>query len=102
MRLLIPSSTCFPYTTLFRSYGRAINAATELSALVVKIEHLLKDELAPIKYSRAITEQRDNEVVQRNLSEIVSIVRGWCDEKDSYLYKNNYIEVEVISYVYFY
>ena len=79
-------------------YGRAINAATELSALVVKIEHLLKDELAPIKYSRAITEQRDNEVVQRNLSEIVSIVRGWCDEMDSYLNKNNYIDVEVISY----
>lgn len=79
-------------------YGRAINAATELSGLVVKIEHLLKDELAPIKYSRAITEQRDNEVVQRNLSEIVSIVRGWCDEMDSYLNEKNYIDVEVISY----
>ena len=79
-------------------YGRAINAATELSGLVVKIEHLLKDELAPIKYSRAMTEQRDNEIVQRNLEEIVGIVRAWCDEMDSYLNKNNYIDVEVINY----
>lgn len=79
-------------------YGRAINAATELSGLVVKIEHLLKDELAPIKYSRAITEQKDNEIVQRNLEEIVGIVRNWCDEMDSYLSKNNYIDVEVINY----
>ena len=79
-------------------YGRAINAATELSGLVVKIEHLLKDELAPIKYSRAMTEQRDNEIVQRNLEEIVGIVRAWCDEMDSYLNKNNYIDVEVITY----
>ena len=79
-------------------YGRAINAATELSGLVVKIEHLLKDELAPIKYSRAITEQKDNEIVQRNLEEIIRIVRDWCNEMDSYLSKNNYIDVEVIDY----
>src|SRR5690625_2797434 len=79
-------------------YGRAINAATEMSALVVKNVHLLKDELAPIKYSRAITGQQDNEVVQRNLSEIVDIVRGWCDEMDSYLNEKNYIDVEVINY----
>lgn len=79
-------------------YGRAINAATELSGLVVKIEHLLKDELAPIKYTRAITEQKDNEIVQRNLEEIIGIVRDWCNEMDSYLSKNNYIDVEVINY----
>lgn len=75
--------------------SRQIEAATELSGLVVRVEHLLKTELAPIRYSRAIEEQRHDEIVVRNLGDIVGRMQRWCDEMRDLLEEKNYIEVEV-------
>lgn len=72
--------------------GRQIRTATELSGLVVTIEHLLKNELAPIKYSRAITEAATDRVVIRNLQEIINRVQNWCDEMNRYLPNKNIVE----------
>lgn len=77
---------------------RQIESALTLSTLYVEIEHFLASKLAPIQYSRAITERRDSPVVIDNLSGIIGMVENWCNEMRQYLPKNNYIEAEVISY----
>lgn len=78
-------------------FHRQIESATELSGLVVEIEHLLKTKLAPVKYSRALTERRDSEIVMDNLRDIIHLVKEWCKEMEAYLPKGNYIDVEVIE-----
>jgi ParB family chromosome partitioning protein len=77
--------------------GRQIKAVTELSGLVVRVENLLKTELAPIKYSRAIHEARNDEIVLRNLRDILNRVSDWCQEMYGYIPKEDYIEAEVIE-----
>lgn len=81
---------------------RQIESATSISGLVVEIEHLLQNKLAPVKYSRAIQEQRGNEVVVKNLKEIIDSVFTWCTEMEDLLPKSklnkNYIDAEVIEY----
>ena len=76
---------------------RQIDSSLELSALYVEIENLLKTKLAPIKYSRALTERRDSEVVMENLRGIIAMVEEWCYEMKSYLPKGKYIEAEVVE-----
>ncbi|BAO04927.1 ParB protein [Clostridium botulinum B str. Osaka05] len=74
--------------------GRQIESITSISGLVVDIDHLIKEKLAPVKYSRALLEAKDDDIVINNLSEIVQVVRQWCDEMNTYLpNKNNYVEV---------
>ena len=74
--------------------GRQIKARTELSGLVVKVEHFLKTELAPIKYSRAIDEASEDEIVIRNLTDIVNRVSAWVDEMERYIpNKRQFIQV---------
>ncbi len=77
--------------------SRQIEAVTELSGLVVKVELLLKGELAPIKYSRAISEQARDEIVVRNLTSIVDRVEEWCHEMRTLLPGGSYIDAEVID-----
>lgn len=78
--------------------GRQIEAATSISGLVVEINHLIKEKLAPVKYSKAIQEMSDDEIVVRNLSEIIHTVQSWCDEMRIYLPNSNrkIIDMEVI------
>ena len=79
--------------------GRQVKARTELSGLVVRVEHLLKTELAPIKYSRAIEEAKDDDIVINNLSDIVARVKAWCKEMENIIEPEGeiyYIESEVI------
>lgn len=78
--------------------GRQIQSRTELSGLVVRIENILKTELAPVKYSRAINEAKDDEIVMNNLNEIVGRVQDWCDEMNKYTSNTNIIQAEVINY----
>ena len=78
--------------------GRQIKSRTELSGLVVRVEHMLKTELAPIKYSRAIRESSTDEIVTRNLRDIVNRVEDWCKEMYQYVGHDNIINVEVIDY----
>lgn len=74
--------------------GRQIESITSISGLVVDIDHLIKEKLAPVKYSKALLEAKDDDIVINNLSEIVQVVRQWCDEMNTYLpNKNNYVEV---------
>lgn len=74
--------------------GRQIESITSISGLVVDIDHLIKEKLAPVKYSRALLEAKDDDIVINNLCEIVQVVRQWCDEMNTYLpNKNNYVEV---------
>jgi len=77
--------------------SRQLQSTTELSGLVVKIENMLQKELAPVRYSRAVDELRDDRVIMENLHDIVSRVQEWCDEMNKVLIDSNYIECEVIS-----
>ncbi|MCR8938726.1 DUF3102 domain-containing protein [Brevibacillus laterosporus] len=79
---------------------RQIESATSISELYVEIEHLLKTKLAPIKYSRAILERKDSEVVCENLRGIINAVQEWCDDISVYLPRSDrkIIEAEVIYY----
>lgn len=76
--------------------SRQIEAVTSISGLVIEVENLIKTKLAPIKYSKAIVEQKDDMIVQNNLKDIVNRIQDWCDEMYS-LINNNYINVEVIK-----
>ena len=78
--------------------GRQIQAKTELSGLVVRIEHILKTELAPVKYSRAINEVSTDEIVINNLRDIVNRVQDWCNEMYESTGDQNIIQVEVIDH----
>lgn len=79
---------------------RQIESATSISALYVDIEDLLQNKLAPMKYSRALTERRDSEVAMRNLKEIIEMVDTWSSEMKTYLpnYNKNIIDAEVVDY----
>jgi len=76
--------------------GRQIESATSLSGYIIDIEDFLKNKLAPIKYSRALLEVKDNPVVIRNISDIVECVDSWCREMRKYIpnKNNNVIIIE--------
>jgi ParB family chromosome partitioning protein len=76
--------------------ARQIQSATELSGLAVKIDHFLKTELSPIRYSRTL-ERMDSEVAVNNLTEIIESVESWCSEIREFLPNKNIINVEVIE-----
>jgi ParB family chromosome partitioning protein len=75
---------------------RQIESITNISGFVVDIEHLLQNKLAPIKYSKAIAEQKSEPIIVNNLKEIVNRVRSWCDDMDNILLEKEYIDLEVI------
>ena len=77
--------------------GRQIDAITSISGFASKISTILKTELSPIKYSKALLEMKSEEIVTRNLSDIVYEVQKWCDEMRTYLPdvdKMNVIDME--------
>jgi hypothetical protein len=76
---------------------RQIESATALSSLVGKIDHFLKTELAPIRYSRVL-ERMDSEVAQKNLTDILDSVDAWSNEMRQFLPKKNRIYVEVLEH----
>ena len=80
------------------SVSRQIESATELAGLVVRIDHILSKELAPVKYSRAIDECKHDPVVVRNLTEIIERVNRWTMEMENLLPKQYKNIVEVDSY----
>ncbi|MGG1650444.1 DUF3102 domain-containing protein [Paenibacillus sp. NRS-1775] len=65
--------------------GRQIEAAVSLSGYIVDIENFLKNKLAPIKYSRALIETKNNPTVIKNVTDIVECVEVWCSELRSYI-----------------
>lgn len=75
--------------------SRQIQSATELSGLSVKIDHLLKTELSPIKYSRTF-ECMDSEIARENLFAILDNVQNWCNEIRNMIPKE-YRKIEVYN-----
>lgn len=74
--------------------GRQILAITDISGLVIEIDHLIKDKLAPVRYSKSLLEAKDDEIVLRNLTSMVETVEQWCSEMRKYVpNKINYVEV---------
>lgn len=74
--------------------GRQLQAITDIGGLVIDIDHFVKEKLAPIRYSKSLLEAKDDEIVVRNLSDIVQVVQQWCDEIKEYIpNKINYVEV---------
>lgn len=76
--------------------ARRIVAVTSISGLTEKIDFMLKNELAPIKYSQALLEACTDDIVANNLSNIIYSVQRWCDEMKTYLPnddKNNTIDM---------
>ncbi|MFS1518530.1 ParB N-terminal domain-containing protein [Bacillus sp. SCS-151] len=77
--------------------GRQIQAATSISGLVVEIDHLIKEKLAPIQYSQALQEMQNDEIVIENLTTIIDTVQSWCNEMKKYLPNTRkIIDMEVV------
>jgi chromosome segregation ATPase len=80
------------------SIHRKFEAVGSVADFVTEIESFLQNKLAPVKYSRALIEASDDEIVVRNVKEIVGKVREWCNEVEDLLpEKKNYIDAEVID-----
>lgn len=78
--------------------SREIEAATELSKYVIRIDKFLSEELAPVKYSRAIEECSNDPIVVKNLKEIIERVEKWVTEVKDCLPRKNDIEIMEVSY----
>jgi len=78
--------------------SRQIQSATELSKLTVRLHDVLKQELAPIKFSRCMEQLDKSETAINNLTEVTNLVREWLREIEQYLPSGDfdYIEGEVI------
>jgi vacuolar-type H+-ATPase subunit I/STV1 len=77
---------------------RQIDNAGTIGKFVARVEKSLEEDLAPIKYIRAIEELRDSEPVLDALNGIVQRVENWCKEIRSVMPNKNYIDAEVIEY----
>lgn len=73
---------------------RQIEATTSISELVVDINNLIKTKLAPIKYSKAILEAKNDDIVIRNLGEILYVVESWCADMRNEISTNDYIIID--------
>jgi hypothetical protein len=71
-----------------------VRTITELSEFSFEIEKMLKEKLAPIRYSKSL-KRLDNKVARDNLESIVNNVSMWLNEMKGYL---NQDYVEVIDY----
>lgn len=67
------------------SIGRQIESATELAGLTVKLQHMLEEDLAPIKYKRCMEELDRSAVAMENLMTVVVLVESWVNEMRQYL-----------------
>lgn len=74
---------------------RQMDSALSISELCAEIEHLLKNKLAPIRYSRALLERRDSKVAMDNLRGILDVVKDWTQEMETYLPNGNYIDIKL-------
>lgn len=75
--------------------GRQIDSATELAGLTVRLQKLLEEELAPIKYKRCMEVLGTNSTSVSNLVEVIDKVENWLTEIKRFLPDkyNDFIEV---------
>ena len=72
--------------------GRQIDSATELAGLTVRLQKLLEDELAPIKFKRCMETLDSSDVCVSNLEEIITKLDNWSYEMKKLL-TNRYDDV---------
>jgi len=72
---------------------RQIDNASSIGKFIARIDRSFEEDLAPIKYSRAIEELGRSEVVQESLENIVSKVENWCREIRGIMKDKNIVEV---------
>lgn len=72
--------------------GRQIDSATELAGLTVRLQKLLEEELAPIKFKRCIETLDSSDVCVGNLTDIITKIDGWSDEMKKLL-TNKYDDI---------
>lgn len=72
--------------------GRQINSATELAGLTVRLQKLLEDDLAPIKFKRCMESLDSSDVCVSNLEEIITKLDNWSHEMKKLL-TNKYDDV---------
>lgn len=72
--------------------GRQIDSATELAGLTVRLQKLLEDDLAPIKFKRCMESLDSSDVCVSNLEEIITKLDNWSYEMKKLL-KNKYDDV---------
>ena len=75
--------------------GRQIDSATELAGLTVKIQRLLEEELAPIKFKRCIEELDSSDVCVGNLLEVITKIDNWSSEMKNIISEHNNIIVDI-------
>jgi hypothetical protein len=73
---------------------RIISATTELSGLAAEAKIFFETRLAPVKYSRAIREACEDEIVRNNLVDIIETFQGWINEMSQYI-PNHKTAIEV-------
>lgn len=67
--------------------GRQIDSATELAGLTVRLQKLLEEELAPIKFKRCMETLDSSDVCVSNLEEIITKLDDWSREMKKLLTK---------------
>lgn len=72
--------------------GRQIDSATELAGLTVRLQKLLEDDLAPIKFKRCMEALDSSDVCVSNLEEIITKLDNWSYEMKKLL-TNKYDDV---------
>lgn len=72
--------------------GRQIDSATELAGLTVRLQKLLEDDLAPIKFKRCMESLDSSDVCVSNLEEIITKLDNWSYEMKKLL-TNKYDDV---------
>ena len=72
--------------------GRQIDSATELAGLTVRLQKLLEDELAPIKFKRCMEVLDSSNVCVRNLEDIITKLDNWSQEMKKLL-SNKYDDI---------
>ena len=76
--------------------GRQINSATELAGLTVKLQKLLEEELAPIKFKRCMEELDSSDVCVENLLDIITKIDNWSSEMKNIVNKKNDVIVDIL------
>lgn len=75
----IIGTTC-DYQSNGEDLGRKMGAGIDMANFLVSVENLLKEELAPLKYERCLRDIGDNEIVKKNVNELLELVKNWHDE----------------------
>lgn len=78
--------------------SRKIESASELAELTVRLQRLLEEELAPIKYKRTIERLGDSKVARNNLQEVIDKVQSWIDEMNEVM-TGGLTNTEMESYI---